>query len=107
MILPPWLLDVRTHASSENVCGPDCQYGDAPWTVVVLFEPGKLVAGSDSLRSAPAMLRWFWLFSVRSFEPARSYAVVPEVSPIRHSQSGLSERTDAAYVEALGVPLGM
>ena len=47
MILPPVVVDVLTHASSENVCGPDCQYGEiTPCTVPVLVVPGKFVAVS-------------------------------------------------------------
>ena len=44
MILPPALVEVRSHVSSENVCGPCSQYDDVPWTVVVEEVPGKLVA---------------------------------------------------------------
>ena len=72
MILPPLLVEVRSHASSEKVCGPDRQYGETPCTTLVLGVPGKSVAGSDSLSSAPAMFRVFALFSVTSFDPARS-----------------------------------
>ena len=73
MILPPVVVDVLTHASSENVCGPDCQYGDdALHRRRVVEVPGKFVAVSVSLSSAPAMLRVFALLSVRSLEPDRS-----------------------------------
>ena len=81
---------------ARSVCGPGCQYGDAPWTVAVLVVPGKFVAGSVSFSNAPGTLRLFALFSVRSFEPARSNAVVPLASPMRHCQSGVSARTLAA-----------
>ena len=57
MILPPVFVDVLSHVSSENVCGPDCQYGETPWTGAVLDVPGKFVAGSESLSSAPGTLR--------------------------------------------------
>ncbi len=69
MILPPVVVEVRSQTSSENVWGPDCQYGETPWTVAVEEVPGKFVAGSVSLSSAPATLRLFPPSKVRSLEP--------------------------------------
>ena len=96
MIFPPVFVVVFSHVSIEKVCGPDPQNLDAPCTGAVFVVPGKFVAGSDSFRSAPGTLRLFVLFKIRSFDPARSNAVVPLDSPIRHSQSGSSARTAAA-----------
>ena len=53
------------------------------------------------------MLRVFALFSVTSFEPARSYAVVPLASSRRHCQLGLSASTAFAYGDAGGAPDGI
>ncbi len=71
-ILPPVVVVVLNHASSENVCGPPCQYGDAAWTVDVLDVPGKPTAASGSLSSAPGWLRTAVELSVRSSDPAWS-----------------------------------
>ena len=86
-------MDVRTHASIENACGPGCQYDDVPGTTEVSEVPAKRVAVSPSVNSAPGTLRLKAAPNVRSFEPARSYPVVLLVSPMRQSQSGESAST--------------
>ncbi len=90
MIFPPVLVDVLSHASSENVCGPDCQNGEIMGTVPVMPVPAKAVAVSASPIRAPGTPRppAVEVFRIASFEPAWSYAVAPLASPIRHCQTG-------------------